>query len=267
MTSSVRSDYMRPLQPRNRPAKQIIRGRRDEWTQERKLILSELKKTKIDSEPALTAVLFRFPFPGPWGEGMTEHARGLAGDIASEPGLIWKIWLENRESGHAGGIYLFDGAAAAERYREKHERRLAAIAPWLEDGVLPSHRIVEALETLIQPGDRVALEGDNQKQADFLSRSLAKVDPQKLHDVHLLADALIAWYGGSGDLLDSYSADCLRRVWRAEHFSWWMTTMLHNAPGADDFDRRLQLSQLRYVTTSQAAALGLAENYVGLQRV
>jgi p-hydroxybenzoate 3-monooxygenase len=89
-----------------------------------------------------------------------------------------------------------------------------------------------------------------------------------MHDVSLLADALIAWYGeDSRGQLDSYSVDCLRRVWRAEHFSWWMTTMLHNAPGADDFDRRLQLSQLRYVTTSKAAALSLAENYVGLQRV
>ena len=89
-----------------------------------------------------------------------------------------------------------------------------------------------------------------------------------LHDVRLLADALIDWYAGAGDDgLRSYSVDCLRRVWRAEHFSWWMTTMLHIAPGADAFDERLQLSQLRYVTTSRAAATGLAENYVGLQTV
>ena len=75
----------------------------------------------------LTAVLFRFPFPGPWGKELTDkHAHGLARDIANEPGIVWKIWLENRESGHAGGIYLFEDAAAAERYREKHERRLAA---------------------------------------------------------------------------------------------------------------------------------------------
>jgi hypothetical protein len=74
----------------------------------------------------LTAVLFRFPFTGPWGQELTEHAHGLARDIAGEPRLVWKIWLENRESGHAGGIYLFDDAATAERYREKHERRLAA---------------------------------------------------------------------------------------------------------------------------------------------
>jgi p-hydroxybenzoate 3-monooxygenase len=88
------------------------------------------------------------------------------------------------------------------------------------------------------------------------------------HDVRVLADALIEWYGsGRGDLLDSYSDDCLRRVWRAEHFSWWMTTMLHRAPNADDFDVKLQLSQLRYVTTSRPAATSLAENYVGLERL
>jgi p-hydroxybenzoate 3-monooxygenase len=84
-------------------------------------------------------------------------------------------------------------------------------------------------------------------------------------DVRLLAEALVAWYrNGSDELLRSYSARCLRRVWRAEHFSWWMTSMLHRLPGGDPFDLRLQLSQLRYVTTSEAAARSLAENYVGL---
>jgi len=88
------------------------------------------------------------------------------------------------------------------------------------------------------------------------------------HDVRVLADALIAWYErGSREGLDSYSADCLRRVWRAEHFSWWMTSMLHKLPGDDPFDVRLQLSQLRYVTSSEAAARSLAENYVGLELV
>lgn len=75
----------------------------------------------------LTALLFRFPSPGPWGKELTEAARELARDIASEQGLVWKIWLENRETGHAGGIYLFENADAAERYRDKHERRLAAM--------------------------------------------------------------------------------------------------------------------------------------------
>ncbi len=89
-----------------------------------------------------------------------------------------------------------------------------------------------------------------------------------VRDVRLLADALVEWYGaGDAALLDSYSSDCLRRVWRAEHFSWWMTTMLHRLEGDDPFDLRLQESQLRHVTTSTAAATTLAENYVGLDWV
>jgi p-hydroxybenzoate 3-monooxygenase len=89
-----------------------------------------------------------------------------------------------------------------------------------------------------------------------------------VHDVLLLADAVIDWYAtNSTDRLDGYSAACLQRIWRAEHFSWWMTSMLHRAPDGDDFDERLQLSQLRYVTTSRAAATSLAENYVGLDRL
>jgi p-hydroxybenzoate 3-monooxygenase len=87
-------------------------------------------------------------------------------------------------------------------------------------------------------------------------------------DVRVLADALIRWYrSGDASGLDGYSATCLRRVWRAEHFSWWMTSMLHRADEADAFDQRLQLSQLRYVTSSRAAATSLAENYVGLETV
>ena len=74
--------------------------------------------------------------------------------------------------------------------RDEKARRLATIAPWLKDGILPSERIVDALQMLICSGDRVALEGDNQKQADFLSRSLAQLDPAKVHDVHLLISSI-----------------------------------------------------------------------------
>jgi p-hydroxybenzoate 3-monooxygenase len=88
-----------------------------------------------------------------------------------------------------------------------------------------------------------------------------------VHDVHVLADAVIEHYRGSDQALERYSADCLRRVWRAEHFSWWMTSMLHKPPGGDEFDEKLQLAQLRYVTMSEAAAKSLAENYVGLEVV
>ena len=84
-------------------------------------------------------------------------------------------------------------------------------------------------------------------------------------DVAVLAEALERFFTtGRTDRLDGYSDRCLRRVWRAEHFSWWMTSMLHLAPGADPFERRLQMAQLRYVTSSPAAATSLAENYVGL---
>ena len=84
-------------------------------------------------------------------------------------------------------------------------------------------------------------------------------------DVRVLACALAAFYGaGRSDLLEAYSETCLRRIWRVEHFSWWMTSMLHRFPGDDAFQQRLQRSQLDYVVSSRAAATTLAENYVGL---
>jgi p-hydroxybenzoate 3-monooxygenase len=86
-------------------------------------------------------------------------------------------------------------------------------------------------------------------------------------DVTVLTEAFAAWYS-SGDtaLLDGYSRACLRRVWRAQHFSWWMTTLLHSFQHYDAYDRRLQESYLDYVCTSEAASTSLAENYVGLGR-
>jgi p-hydroxybenzoate 3-monooxygenase len=87
-------------------------------------------------------------------------------------------------------------------------------------------------------------------------------------DVTVLADALEALLlHADGRLADRYSDTVLGRVWRATHFSWWMTSMLHRFPGDDPFEPRLQRSQLRYVVSSRAAATTLAENYVGLARV
>jgi p-hydroxybenzoate 3-monooxygenase len=84
-------------------------------------------------------------------------------------------------------------------------------------------------------------------------------------DVTVLAHALAEHlHGGSDTGLEEYSDRCLTRVWRAQHFSWWMTTMLHTDPADDEYGRQLQRSQLRYVTSSTAAATSLAENYVGL---
>ena len=75
----------------------------------------------------------------------------------------------------------------------------------------------------------------------------------------------MAFYGsGRTDLFDAYSDTCLERVWRVQHFSWWMTSMLHRFPDASEFERRLQLSELAFVTSNEAAGRALAENYVGL---
>jgi len=84
-------------------------------------------------------------------------------------------------------------------------------------------------------------------------------------DVRILAEALDTYlHKGDETGIDGYSDTCLRRVWRAEHFSWWMTSMLHTFDDEGAFNRRLQLSQLRYTVSSTAAATSLAENYVGL---
>jgi len=83
-------------------------------------------------------------------------------------------------------------------------------------------------------------------------------------DVRRLSEALARFFGsGDTDLLEGYSDACLRRVWRVQHFSWWMTSMLHRF-GADPYQHKLQISELQYVTSSTAAATTLAENYVGL---
>ena len=84
-------------------------------------------------------------------------------------------------------------------------------------------------------------------------------------DVKVLADALDDWYSrGDAAGLDAYSTTCLRRVWRVQHFSWWMTSLLHRFADHDAYEAKLQRSQLEYVTTSTAASTSLAENYVGL---
>jgi p-hydroxybenzoate 3-monooxygenase len=85
-------------------------------------------------------------------------------------------------------------------------------------------------------------------------------------DVTILAEALERWLtSGDERLLELYSRTCLGRVWRVQHFSWWMTSMLHRLPeDRDGFQMKLQLAQLDYVCSSRAASTSLAENYVGL---
>ena len=67
-----------------------------------------------------------FPYAGPWGQAMTEAMTGLAQSIATEPGLVWKIWTENAQTGEAGGIYLFTDIPHAQAYLAMHSGRLKA---------------------------------------------------------------------------------------------------------------------------------------------
>ncbi|MGA8044148.1 MAG: FAD-dependent monooxygenase, partial [Terracidiphilus sp.] len=84
-------------------------------------------------------------------------------------------------------------------------------------------------------------------------------------DVHYLAEALCDFYKRHDDAgLSHYSATCLRRIWKAQRFSWWMTSLLHRFEQESPFDHKRQLAELEYVMTSRAAATSLAENYVGL---
>jgi p-hydroxybenzoate 3-monooxygenase len=84
-------------------------------------------------------------------------------------------------------------------------------------------------------------------------------------DVEYLSNALSEHYAdGSDAALDAYSQRCLRRVWRAQRFCWWLTSLTHHLPDATEFDRRLQQAELAYLVRSRAASTSLAENYVGL---
>jgi p-hydroxybenzoate 3-monooxygenase len=129
--------------------------------------------------------------------------------------------------------------------------------PVLERGVTPMRSLV----TEPMRYGRLFLAGD---AAHIVPPTGAKGLNLAVADVRVLAEALIAHYRDGDDrLLDEYSARCLRRVWRAQRFSSWMTTMLHRRPDDDEFAHRLQLAELAYVTSSTAAATTLAENYVG----
>src|SRR6201995_4284594 len=81
-------------------------------------------------------------------------------------------------------------ASSWTRRREEKKRRMEGVNPWMKGPVLAQNKMVETLEAVIQSGDRIVMEGDNQKQADFLSRSLVKVDPKKIHDLHLIISSI-----------------------------------------------------------------------------
>jgi p-hydroxybenzoate 3-monooxygenase len=152
-----------------------------------------------------------------------------------------------------------------ERIWSEFRMRLATEDAWmLREGPIVQKNIVAMRSYVCEPMryQRLFLAGD---AGHIVPPTGAKGLNLAVADVWVLSRALVGFYrDGQRDLLDRYSDTVLARVWRAEHFSWWMTSMLHAFPGHDRFQERLQLAELRYVTASRPKAVTLAENYVGL---
>jgi p-hydroxybenzoate 3-monooxygenase len=152
-----------------------------------------------------------------------------------------------------------------DRIWEELRTRLATAEGWrLIEGRIFQKDIIAMRSFVVEPMQygRLFLAGD---AAHIVPPTGAKGLNLAAADVRVLARAIVEFYAsGREELLQRYSETALRRIWRAEHFSWWMTSMLHRFYGEDAFHQRLQLAELGYVTSSRAASTALAENYVGL---
>ncbi|MDA8252572.1 MAG: 4-hydroxybenzoate 3-monooxygenase [Rhodospirillales bacterium] len=150
------------------------------------------------------------------------------------------------------------------RIWEELQARLG-IAGWtLQEGPIFQKGIIPLRSFVCDPMQygRLFLAGD---AAHIVPPTGAKGLNLAVADVLVLSRALEAAYTRNDTaLLDRYSAICLRRVWKGERFSWYMTTMLHRNPAETEFERRIHLADLDFVGSSRAAATALAENYVGL---
>jgi p-hydroxybenzoate 3-monooxygenase len=153
-----------------------------------------------------------------------------------------------------------------ERIWDELQARLATSeGDWaLEKGNIFQKNIVQMRSFISEPMQhgKLFLAGD---AAHIVPPTGAKGMNLAVADVRVLARGLTEFYSsGNTEVLDAYSETCLRRVWKASRFSWWMTSMLHRFHDEDDFRYGLQLAELDYVTSSRAASTSLAENYVGL---
>jgi p-hydroxybenzoate 3-monooxygenase len=151
-----------------------------------------------------------------------------------------------------------------EKIWKELQIRLASDGWKLAEGPVLQKGVTGMRSFVVEPmqSGRLFLAGDS---AHIVPPTGAKGLNLAVSDVRILARALKHFYDtGNRDLLDSYSDTCLRRVWKVQRFSWWMTSMLHRFPDENPFDQRRQLAELDYVTSSRAAAKTLAENYVGL---
>lgn len=151
-----------------------------------------------------------------------------------------------------------------DRIWQELHTRLETVPDWrlvegkiLEKGITPMRSFV--CETMRH--GRLYLAGD---ATHIVPPTGAKGMNLAISDIRFLSQALSDWYrSGSEDLLNSYSTNCLRRVWQGERFSWYMTSLLHKFPDDNRFQHRLQQAELDYLSNSKAASAALAESYVG----
>ncbi|WP_394426598.1 4-hydroxybenzoate 3-monooxygenase [Vreelandella stevensii] len=152
-----------------------------------------------------------------------------------------------------------------ERFWEELKRRLPQeVADQLVTGPSIEKSIAPLRSFVVEPMQygRLFLVGD---AAHIVPPTGAKGLNLAASDVHTLYRLMVKVYQeGRTDLLERYSQTCLKRIWKAERFSWWMTSMLHNFSDEEDFNSRMQLAELEYVTSSDAGLVTIAENYVGL---
>jgi p-hydroxybenzoate 3-monooxygenase len=181
--------------------------------------------------------------------------RGFALYTMRSPTLA-RLYLQ---CGHDEDI---DSWPDARIWDELHKRlggaRKLVEGKMLQKGITPMRSfVVEPMQY-----GRLFLAGDS---AHIVPPTGAKGMNLAFADVVQLSRAFDAFYKSKrNELLENYSAKCLRRVWYAQRFSWWMTQIMHRFPGESVFDHRRQLSDLDYITSSSAAATSLAEQYVGL---
>lgn len=187
----------------------------------------------------------------------TYHERGFALFSMRSPSVT-RLYLQCApDEDLAGWPY--------ERIWEEMMRRFTTRDGWApKQGPIIQKGVTDMRSFVIEPMQfgRLFLAGDS---AHIVPPTGAKGLNLAVADVAILSRGLAQFYkSGRHELLDHYSETCLRRIWKVQRFSWWMTSMLHRFTDDTGFDQRRQLAELDYVTGSRAAMTSLAENYVGL---
>ena len=219
------------------------------------------------SVPGLTIYERRYPFgwlgilaeAAPSSEELvyTYHERGFALFSMRSP-TVTRLYLQCEPDEDIGKW-------SDERIWEEMMVRFPTRDGWSPNqGQVIQKGVTDMRSFVVEPmqSGRLFLAGD---AAHIVPPTGAKGLNLAVADVAVLARAIAEFYrSGNRDGLDRYSETCLRRIWKVQRFSWWMTSMLHRFPGDTGFDQRRQLAELDYVTSSRAAMTSLAENYVGL---